>query len=242
MALQRAESVLAEIVAGFRYIFANPSFRAMVAFAAVVNLFLAPLIVLIPPLVLSFAPLAAVAVTSGAAGLGVVAAGLTMAVWGGPRRRRMLGTQVTLVALAVFAVLAGLQPNLILVAVAVFGLAFCLAMMNGIFMTIVQTKLPQRIQGRMIAVITIVATVAIPVAYGVIAPYGPHVLAQISGTHRGIGLLYLCCGLALALVAAGSGWIGRLARFDAEVPDAEPDDLVGIAILSGQTVPEPVRR
>jgi hypothetical protein len=36
------------------------------------------------------------------------------------------------------------------------------------------------------------------------------------------------CGLAIALVVAVSLRTRRLARFDDEVPDAPPDDLVGL--------------
>jgi MFS family permease len=246
---QRAESVRAEIAQGFRYIAGHRSFRAMVIFAALVNLFVAPMIVLVPPLVLSFSSLSAVALTSGAAGVGAIAAGLAMTVWGGPRWRRMLGTRVVLGMLAACSVLAGLRPDLALVVVGILGVGFCLGVMEGIYMTIVQAKLPQRIQGRMIAVITIIATVALPFAFGVAAPYGPPLLEHLvtahgaagtiaravggTGAHRGIGLMYICCGLALALVALGAGRIRHLARFDAEVPDALPDDLLGINALQG---------
>jgi len=48
------------------------------------------------------------------------------------------------------------------------------------------------------------------------------------GPGRGIGLLYAICGLAIALVVVISLRTPRLARFDAEVPDAPPDDLVGL--------------
>jgi len=244
---QRAESVMAEIVQGFRYLAGHRSFRAMVIFAALVNLFVAPMIVLVSPLVLSFSSLSAVALTAGAAGAGAIAAGLAMTIWGGPRWRRMMGTRVALGALAVCSVLTGLRPELALVVAGILGIGFCLGLMEGIYMTIVQTKLPQRIQGRMIAVITIIATVALPFAFGVAAPYGPPLLDHLvtahgaagtvaralagTGTHRGIGLMYICCGLALALVALAAGWSRRLARFDAEVPDALPDDVLGIDAL-----------
>jgi MFS family permease len=231
----------------------------MVIFAALVNLFVAPMIVLVSPLVLSFSSLSAVALTSGAAGAGAIAAGLAMTVWGGPRWRRMLGTRVVLGVLAVCSVLTGLRPDLALVVVGILGIGFCLGVMEGIFMTIVAAKLPQRMQGRMIAVITIIATVALPFAFGVVAPYGPPLLEHLitahgavgtiaravggTGAHRGIGLMYVCCGLGLGLVAFGAGRIRNLARFDAEVPDALPDDVLGInALRSKEHAGEPGSR
>jgi hypothetical protein len=220
--------------------------------------FLAPVFVLMPPLVLSFTGLPKVAVVSGAAGVGLVAAGLTMAAWGGPPRRRMLGVRIALAALALFSVLAGIRPNLPLVAAGIFGVSFFLGIMEGISMTIVQAKLPQRLQGRMFAVITMIALITVPLAYGVAAPFGPPLLDSLTaahgitgaivhaivgtGHHRSIGLLYVGCGLALALISLGTGRVRALARFDAEVPDALPDDLLGIEQLSHHREPELVRR
>jgi hypothetical protein len=177
-----------------------------------------------------------------------------MSIWGGPRWRRMLGARVCTAGLALFAVLTGLRPDLLLVGTGLLGLSFCLAAMNGIFMTIVQAKLPQRLQGRMIAVLTIIAAVSLPFGFGVVAPYGPQLLNRLvtahgsagaiigvvvgTGSHRSIGLLYICCGLALALLALGAGRVSRLARFDVEVPDALADDLLGIEVLRKDRGPD----
>jgi hypothetical protein len=43
------------------------------------------------------------------------------------------------------------------------------------------------------------------------------------GSGRGIGFAYLVFGCVLALVTGG----GSLRRFDTEVPDSLPDDLIG---------------
>jgi hypothetical protein len=102
----------------------------------------------------------------------------------------------------------------------------------------------------MIAVITMVASIALPIAIGVLAPYGPAALNPLAsahgaigtvirvlvgtGQHRDIALMYLACGLILGGIALLSGRAGAIARFDAEVPDALPDDLLGIEALSRQ--------
>jgi hypothetical protein len=59
-------------------------------------------------------------------------------------------------------------------------------MMNGIVLTIVQTKLPPRLQGRMTAVLTMIATVTLPVGFGVVTPYGPRLLNPLA-SGRSIG-------------------------------------------------------
>ena len=51
------------------------------------------------------------------------------------------------------------------------------------------------------------------------------------GSGRGIGLVYIVVGLAIAALTAAGLRITRLGRFDADVPDAAPDDLVGLQTL-----------
>jgi Condensation domain len=51
------------------------------------------------------------------------------------------------------------------------------------------------------------------------------------GSGRGIGLVYIVVGLAIAALTASGLRIPRLGRFDADVPDAAPDDLVGLQTL-----------
>lgn len=48
------------------------------------------------------------------------------------------------------------------------------------------------------------------------------------GPGRGIALLYITFGLCIALTAVVSLRTRVLSRFDDEVPDAPPDDLVGL--------------
>ncbi len=244
MADQRSESVLKEITQGVTFTLGQPNFRAAILFFAALNLFLAPLFVLISPLVLSFAHLGAVAAAAFAGGLGGVVAGLVMSAWGGPQRQRMRAIQVTALMLAAFAALTGLRPDLPLVVAGAFGMAFSIGTANGIIMTILQTKVPQRLQGRMFALNTTIASATAPIGFGVLAPYGTELMNWLVSSHgvfgtvahdvlgdgpgRGIGLMYFACAGALALLALGSGLIPRIARFDAEVPDAQADDLIGL--------------
>jgi hypothetical protein len=51
-----------------------------------------------------------------------------------------------------YAALTGLRPSLVLIAVGLAGMLFCLALLRGTYATIVQVKVPQRLQGRVFAV------------------------------------------------------------------------------------------
>ena len=240
---RRHESLGQEIVHGLRFALRRNGFLPLLGFFAVLNVFLAPPFLLLSPLVLAFGDLAMVARVSMAAGLGAIAAGALMTFWGGPRRDRTRGMLGGVVVLAASCVLAGLQPVEPLVAVAAFGMSFGLTLTNGIYATIVQIKVPQRYHGRVFAVNTVVAFSTIPVAYGLIAPYGSRLLEPLLapggalagtvgrvigvGPGRGIALMCILFGLAMVVQALVSLRIPAVGRFDERVPDALPDDLVG---------------
>ncbi|GGZ33356.1 hypothetical protein GCM10010387_29370 [Streptomyces inusitatus] len=245
---RRRETLRQEIVAGFRMVVGQPGFRAMLIFFAVLNLFLPVLFQLVPPLVLGFSSLGSVATVSLAGGVGAVVGGLAMGVWGGPRRRRMRGMLLVVPVLALFCLLTGLRPDLLVVGAGVFGMSASLSLLNGIYLTIVQVKVPQRFHGRVMALNQLVAWSTLPIGYLLIAPLGSRFLEPLmtddggladtlgllleTGPGRGIGLLYLLLGTAILLLGAISLRLRTLSRFDQDVPDAQADDLVGLAALT----------
>ncbi|MGW1975601.1 amino acid adenylation domain-containing protein [Streptomyces sp. NPDC001889] len=255
LAARRRETLRQEIVAGFRLVVGRRGFRAMLVFFAVLNLFLPVLFQLVSPLVLGFSSLASVATVSLAGGAGALAGGLAMGVWGGPRRRRMRGMLLVVPVLGLFCVLTGLRPDLLVVGAGVFGMSASLSLLNGIYLTIVQVKVPQRFHGRVMALNQMVAWSTLPVGFLLIAPLGSRFLEPLmapgggladtvgavlgTGDGRGIGLLYLLLGAAILVLGVVSLRMRALARFDRDVPDAEADDLVGLAALgSGRTARE----
>jgi amino acid adenylation domain-containing protein len=243
MAWRRRETLLAEIAHGFRYSWGQPGFRAMLLFFAALNVFLAPLFLLISPLVLSFASLRQVGEVALVAGIGATLGGLTMSFWGGPRRRRMHGMLLCTLALAAFCVVTGLRPTLWVIAAGAFGMSLWLTLLNGIYTTIVQVKVPQRFHGRVFALNTLIAWSTLPIAWGLVVPYGTRLFDPLMakggalsgalgpaigvGPGRGIGLMYLLFAVAMALLVLVALRTPALARFDVEVLDAAPDDLVG---------------
>jgi amino acid adenylation domain-containing protein len=247
MAHTRRESLGAEIVGGIRYSVGRRGFRAMLGFFALLNVFLAPLLMLLTPLLLSFTTLAAVAPVSIAGAAGATAGGLAMAAWGGPVRRRMRGVLAATGALAACSVVVGVRASAVLVAAGWFGMLFWLAIVNGIYATIIQVKVPQRFHGRVIALNTLVAWSTLPLGFGVIAPLGARLAEPLMarggplaatagavigvGPGRGIGLLYVAFGLAMGAIALGGLGQRALARFDDEVPDAVADDVAGVEAL-----------
>ncbi|MFJ4905412.1 amino acid adenylation domain-containing protein [Streptomyces sp. NPDC093249] len=256
LAARRRETLKQEITAGFQLVWRRPGFRAMLIFFAVLNLFLPVLFQMVSPLVLGFSGLGTVATVSLAGGLGAIGGGLAMGIWGGPRHRRMRGMLLVVPVLAFFSVLTGLRPDLLVVCAGVFGMSASLSLLNGIYLTIIQVKVPQRFHGRVMALNQLVAWSTLPVGFLLIAPFGSRFLEPLMasgggladtvgavlgvGEGRGTGLLYVLLGAAILLLAAVSLRVRVLARFDREVPDAQADDLVGLAALtSGRATDTP---
>jgi MFS family permease len=244
MGWRRHESLGTEIVRGFRYSWGQRGFRSMLLFFAVLNIFLSPLFVLVTPLVLSFGTLGTAARTAIAAGIGTTLGGLAMGFWGGPTRRRLRGVLLATLGLAGFCAVTGLRSEALVVGIGAFGMALGLALVNGIYTTIVQVKVPQRFHGRVFALNTVIAWSTLPIGFGLVAPYGARLAEPLmrhdgalastagavigTGPGRGIGLLYLVFALAMAVLVLIAWRTPALARFDDEVPDALPDDLVGL--------------
>ncbi|WP_170991125.1 non-ribosomal peptide synthetase/MFS transporter [Herbidospora galbida] len=236
MGLRRRETIWAEMVGGFRYTWFNRNFRAMLLFFAGLNVFLSPLFLLLSPLVLAFGgnTLDDVGRVAFAGGVGVLLGGLAVALWGGPRRHRMRGMLLATLGLAVFCAVTGLQQNLVTIAVGAFGMSLALTVVNGVYATIVQVKVPQRFHGRVIALNTLIAWSTLPLAFGVVAPFGSELMENLVDGPKGagIGLLYVVFAAAIALIALVALRVPRLARFDADVPDAPPDDLIGLQAVA----------
>ncbi len=241
---RRRESFRTEVVGGFRYVWQHRGIRAMLVFSALINVFLAPVLLLLAPLVLSFGTLAQVAQVSFVDGLGGVLGGIVIGLWGGPKRFRMRGFLLFLLIEAVFLLVAGLRPSVPLVAVGSFAGAFAAVVSLALYTTIVQVKVSQRFHGRVFAINQMIAWSTLPLAYGVIAPLaasfaGPLLapggaLADTAlgsilgvGEGRGIGLVYVVFSIVMIVLVLVALRTRRLARFDIEVPDAVPDDVVG---------------
>jgi amino acid adenylation domain-containing protein len=250
MATRRRESVPQEIRNGFEYFWRRPGLRAMLLFFVATNLFLAIVLVLVSPLVLTIGDVHDAARVATAATAGAVVAGLLMALWGGPVRWRMRGLLVSAAAYGLCAVVVGLLPDLTLIAFGAIGMSFTLVIVNGIWLTIIHTKVPHRFHARVIALNQMVAQSVVSAGF-IVAPLAGAWLEPMmlpggdlagsvgalvgTGPGRGIALLYLVCGLSIAVLAALSLYRTALSRFDVTVPDAEPDDLVGLAALRART-------
>ena len=255
MGWKRRESLIAEIRGGVRHSWGDPGFRSMLLFFMALNIFLSPLMIMIAPLVLSFAPLSAMGSVAFLSGVGAFLGGLAMTAWGGPRHRRMRGVLFATLALSACCFIVSLRPALPTVAVGAFGMALALTVLNGIYSTIVQVKVPQRFHGRVFALNTLVAWSTLPLGFALVAPATTGLLdpmmrpgGALAGTAgaalgvgpgRGIALMYALFAIAIAATAL-IGLTRRSLRALDAMSDARPDDLVGADLLATRSQGKPV--
>ncbi|MBO0871382.1 MAG: MFS transporter, partial [Micromonosporaceae bacterium] len=238
------ERLLVAIANGLRYSWQHRGFRLMLLYFALGNVFLAPALVLTAPLVLSFGTPVELARVALAEAVGGICGGILLAVWGGPRRRRILGVLVANLGTATGCLVMGLRPSVVVVAAGMFVMALSMATAQGIYTVIVQVKVPQRYHGRVFALNQTIAWSTLPIGFALLAPVATAVLepmlapgGTLAGTvggligvgkGRGTGLAYVLFGLVLVGVTIAGFLTRLLRRFDLEVPDSLPDDLVGI--------------
>ena len=255
MGWHRRETMLAEIANGFRFSWGHRNFRAMLIFFLVMNIFLAPALILTNPLVLSFGGLNEAATVSVLSGVGATVAGMVVAIWGGPARRPMRGVLLAIFMIALSCILVGLRPQLGTVAAGASGIAAGLTLSTGIYRAIVQIKIPQRYHGRAAALNQMISWSTLPLGFAVLAPSAAALFEPMLmpggalastvgrvigvGEGRGIGFVYILAGLAIAILVGVASRIPAVAHFDTATPDALPDDLVGVQSLADRRAARP---
>lgn len=242
------KSGLDELLFGFRYIRRHSGLIVLLALFAAANLAGGMVQTLFTPLVLGFASERVLGTVVSVASLGVLAGGLAMSLWGGPRRR-VAGIALLLVAQGCALVFGGIWPHAVPVAVAGFLFMACGPMVASLSSTIWQSKVPAAIQGKVFSVRSLLATSSAPVAFALAGPLADRVFEPLLapggalvesvgsivgvGKGRGIGLQFVALGL-MVLVAVALAWRSRHLRcLEEDMPDA---------LQGGEIQVEPPRR
>ncbi|GAB4215804.1 MAG: hypothetical protein OHK0022_56130 [Roseiflexaceae bacterium] len=210
-------TVLGQMADGWRYIRSRPGLFKLLLFFAVINFMGGLISTLITPLVLSFTNVTMLGTLTSVGGLGMLAGGITLSAWGGPRRR-IDGVLGFAGILGGFLILLAFQTTVLTFAVAIFCLYFTLPVINGSNQTIWQTNTPPELQGRVLSISTTIASCTLPLAYLVTGPLVEGVFEPLLavggplagslglwlgvGPGRGIALLFVVAGALTALAAA----------------------------------------
>ena len=131
-----------------------------------------------------------------------------------------------------------IRPSALLIAIAVFGCVFSVPLIGGCSQAILLSKTPPDIQGRVQAVVMMLAWSAAPLAYLIAGPLVDRLfeplLAQDGplaggvgrvigvGTGRGIGLLLILLGIGTVITSVAGYLSPRLRLMEDELPDAIP--------------------
>lgn len=166
-------SIWMEMRDGLWYLKSWPGMFAVLFMATIINLVLNPAFALLPLLVKEHFQGGALhlAYMESGFGIGIIAGGVLLSVWGG-FKRRMKTTLLGLVMLGISVGLIGLSPGgWFLVAVAaIFFTGVSLSLANGSVMAILQALVAPEMQGRILGLISSVSAAMSPLGLIVAGP------------------------------------------------------------------------
>jgi DHA3 family macrolide efflux protein-like MFS transporter len=191
-----ARSIWSEMIAGARYLAARRGLLTLVVMAALINLCLVPASSLLPLLVAG--ELGGDALDLGwlgsAFGIGTIAGGVALGVWGGTKRR-ILTVLPALIALGAAIAALGVAPSFAIAIALMAMVGVIVPFANGPILAILQATVDGDYQGR---VLTLMGSIA-----GVMAPLGLVLAAPVTEL-VGVRAWYLAGGsICLAMGVVG---------------------------------------
>ena len=239
----RRQSLWADSLFGFRYVFARPSLTGLLVLFFAVNMILSLAFAVFSPMVLARTEnnalvLGSIQMIFGAAG---ILGGILVGIWGGPKRK-IHGLLLSAMASSLFGMtLLGVGRGLVVWGIGAFVAVVTTPLAQGSSHAIWQSKIPAHLQGRVfsarIAIGQIGGALALPIG-GLLADRlfeplmrGSSALARTmtplvgSGPGSGMGLMFVLFGLLGTLAAVG-GYLCRPVRdIETILPDAVPSAL-----------------
>ncbi|MDT7923001.1 MAG: MFS transporter [Thermus sp.] len=217
-------SWIGEALFGFRFILERPPLLGLQLMFFGINLLTTLGSTVLPAMVLAKTGMseAALALVRSAAGLGGVAGGLLLSLWGGPRKRVhgvFLGMALSSLALALMGAVE--EPSAW--AVLAFLGSFFIPVLNGSNQAIWQAKVPLAVQGKVFAARRMIAWCANPLAMLLAGPLADRVFGPRYGQGEGIALMLLLFG-SLGVLWGLSGYLlPKVREAEGLLPDAKED-------------------
>jgi DHA3 family macrolide efflux protein-like MFS transporter len=208
---EAAASLWGEMIAGFRYLAERKGHLSLIIMAALINMCLVPAFSLLPLLV--SAQLGGDALRLGwmssIFGIGTIAGGIILGIWGG-FRRRILTSLSALVGLGVAVAALGLAPAYAFALAAMLVVGLTVPFANGPIQAILQATIAADYQGR---VFTLVGSLA-----GATAPLGLLLAAPVAEM-VGVRAWYVTGGLVCLSMGVAGFFLPSLMRIE-ESPEA----------------------
>jgi DHA3 family macrolide efflux protein-like MFS transporter len=208
---------------GLAYVARWPGLMAILLMAVLINFLLTPAGSLMPLLVTKHFGLGALefGLTDSLFGIGMIAGGLLLSVWGG-FKRRVLTSMLGIIGLGLGVVAVGLAPAnafwLALAGMAVMG--FMNPLTNGPLHAILQTSVKPEMQGRVMSLVGSAATAMTPLSLAVAGPVSDAV---------GIRAWYIFGGVVCLLMGIGALFIPAIMNVESN-QQAQTVDLASGAV------------
>jgi MFS family permease len=233
------ESWFAALMGGFTFLWTNRMLFWTMMFAALCNVvFNAAGALFVPYVLARTGNEQIVGLVSSAEGIGAIAGAIIISAWGGTRPR-IHGIMIALILCSISFGLLGISQHPIALGAFVLFMMLPNAVVNVSFMSLMQSKIPPDLQGRVFAAMMQVAMILSPIGLVAIGPLADTVFepavrqpvwavfAPIFGTEKGAGM-GLLISLAGMLVAVSSilfyAW-PAVRQMEAKIPDAIPSDV-----------------
>jgi len=241
-----------DVVFAWKYIRARSGLLGLLLYFAMVNFLLNLSTVLVSPLVLSRYLPSVLGVVETVTGVGMLAGGITLSAWGGPKSGRRIPLVIAIIGAAMVGlILAGIQPQPFFICAGMFLLLFLIPMASGLNQAVWQTKIAPDIQGRVLSVRGLISRSMMPVAFLIAGPmadrlFGPWMqnggaLANTfvgallqTGAGRGIGLIFVLAGLAGILVTLLVFANPHIRLLEDELPDAVTQETRELLLVKEQ--------
>ncbi|HKP81125.1 MAG TPA: MFS transporter [Pyrinomonadaceae bacterium] len=235
---KKKPSLISDAIYGWKYVYALKGIFGLLLFFACANFAVTISNILITPLILSFANSAVYGTVLSVTGVGVLAGGLLMTVWGGPKHR-IRGVFLYGIVQGLALIFQGIRPNAVLIAACLFCAAATAPIVNGSFVPILQSKTTPEVQGRVFAAVRLSSWWSVPVAYLLAGPLTDKVFEPLLmpdgllastvglvtgvGKGRGIGFLLMLLGVFMLTATVRAYLYPRLRNVEEELPDVLPD-------------------
>ncbi|WP_232668530.1 non-ribosomal peptide synthetase/MFS transporter [Pseudonocardia sp. TRM90224] len=243
---RQEEPIHKAITGGWRFVARRRPLLLMVGFFAVVNYFTALMWVAVTPLVLGLGTAADLGVVTAAGGVGAAVGALAVAVWGGTRRRAtgMIGF---VAGSGIGMLVMGLFPVVLLIGIGFFVRLACTSMGNAHWLAIIQVKVGPQLQGRVLSLNIMLATLMQPLGFLTAGPLAEDVFAPLAagallGHSSGVALLMATSGLVLLVWGLlGLCW-RRLHHLEDDLPDAPTGAEIETDLDLAQTAADHAQR
>jgi MFS transporter, DHA3 family, macrolide efflux protein len=185
---------------GLRYIRSQPDLVALLTFFAGINFAFGISFALITPLILNSQSARMLGVLVSFGGVGMLAGGITMSLWSGPRRR-VFGVIAGAFLLGAAMIVVGISVRPIMLGAAMLFGFFSIPIAAACFQSIWQERVPADLQGRVFAARNMLTDATVPLAFLLAGPLADH-LPRIGWIFAGSpGFLLSATGAMLVLIA-----------------------------------------